>query len=96
MFLRLHDADVVHNSPYVRNILVQPGPLTVLPAERSLRTPSFKLIDFARSLKLSAVIKEVTGDHIEEERRDIARQDFCFKCQIENCKAAREIGYDEV
>jgi len=96
MFLRLHDADVVHNSPYVRNILVQPGPLTVLPAERSLRTPSFRLIDFGRSLKLSTMIKEVTGDHTEEERRDIARRDFCFKCQMENRRAAREIGYDEV
>lgn len=96
MFLRLHDADVVHKSPYVRNILVQPGPLTVLPAERSRRTPGFRLIDFGRSLQLSTMIKEVTGDHTEEERRNMARQDFYFKCQMENHKAAREIGYDEV
>ncbi|KAK0204576.1 hypothetical protein DFS33DRAFT_1260110, partial [Desarmillaria ectypa] len=30
------------------NILVQPGPLSVHPIERSLSTPSFRIIDFGR------------------------------------------------
>ncbi|KAG7445327.1 uncharacterized protein BT62DRAFT_933169 [Guyanagaster necrorhizus] len=48
LVLRLHHADFVHNSLYPRNILRQPGPLTVRPSERSLKTPSFRIIDFGR------------------------------------------------
>lgn len=45
---RLHNADFIQNSFYTRNILVQPGPLTRPPAERSRDTPSFRIIDFGR------------------------------------------------
>ncbi|KAK0190009.1 hypothetical protein F5146DRAFT_932026 [Armillaria mellea] len=48
LVLRLHHADFVQNSLYTRNILRQPGPLTVRPSERSLKTPSFRIIDFGR------------------------------------------------
>ncbi|KAJ7641270.1 hypothetical protein FB45DRAFT_738095 [Roridomyces roridus] len=46
--LRLPHAEFTQNSFYVRNILRQPGPLSVPPAERSDRTPSFRIIDFGR------------------------------------------------
>ncbi|KAJ7320719.1 hypothetical protein DFH08DRAFT_641833, partial [Mycena albidolilacea] len=46
--LRLHYAEFTQNSFYVRNILRQPGPLTVAPSERSDKTPSFRIIDFGR------------------------------------------------
>ncbi|KAJ6629867.1 hypothetical protein B0H10DRAFT_1629162, partial [Mycena sp. CBHHK59/15] len=46
--LRLHYAQITQNSFYVRNVLRQPGPLTVAPALRSLDTPSFRIIDFGR------------------------------------------------
>ncbi|KAJ7510895.1 hypothetical protein B0H11DRAFT_1701123, partial [Mycena galericulata] len=46
--LRLHYAEFTQGSFYVRNILRQPGPLTVAPSERSDRTPSFRIIDFGR------------------------------------------------
>ncbi|KAF8882974.1 hypothetical protein BD779DRAFT_1787696 [Infundibulicybe gibba] len=49
MLLRLHQADIAHNSFYIRNVLVQPGPLTLPPSLRSTDTPSFRLIDFGRS-----------------------------------------------
>ncbi|KAI9787835.1 MAG: hypothetical protein M1816_007402 [Peltula sp. TS41687] len=52
LFFRLHNAGFVHNSPYVRNMLVQPGPLTRSPSQRSIRTPSFRLIDFGRVKRL--------------------------------------------
>ncbi|KAG7442756.1 uncharacterized protein BT62DRAFT_1010089 [Guyanagaster necrorhizus] len=48
LVLRLHHAGFVQNSLYPRNILRQPGPLTVRPSERSLKTPSFRIIDFGR------------------------------------------------
>ncbi|KAJ7215872.1 hypothetical protein GGX14DRAFT_359384 [Mycena pura] len=46
--LRLHHAEFTQNSFYVRNILRQPGPLTVAPSARSDSTPSFRIIDFGR------------------------------------------------
>ncbi|SJL08766.1 uncharacterized protein ARMOST_12136 [Armillaria ostoyae] len=50
LVLRLHHADFVQNSLYTRNILRQPGPLTVRPSERSLEMPSFRIIDFGRGV----------------------------------------------
>ncbi|MCJ1381777.1 hypothetical protein MMC17_004888 [Xylographa soralifera] len=49
LFLRLHQAFFTQNSPFVRNILIQLGPLTRPPVERSLTTPSFRIIDFGRA-----------------------------------------------
>ncbi|MCJ1438787.1 hypothetical protein MMC27_008177 [Xylographa pallens] len=49
LFLRLHHARFVQNSAFVRNILIQPGPLTRPPIERSLTTPSFRIIDYGRA-----------------------------------------------
>ncbi|GLB34456.1 hypothetical protein LshimejAT787_0200210 [Lyophyllum shimeji] len=46
---RFHHSGWAHASVYVRNILIQPGPLDVAPAQRSKETPSFRLIDFGRS-----------------------------------------------
>ncbi|KAI0688594.1 hypothetical protein BC835DRAFT_1256903, partial [Cytidiella melzeri] len=48
MMCRLHYAGFVQGSFFVRNILVQRGPLTLPPEKRSKKTPSFRLIDFGR------------------------------------------------
>ncbi|EIW75231.1 hypothetical protein CONPUDRAFT_112503, partial [Coniophora puteana RWD-64-598 SS2] len=48
MFLRLHLAEFIHLSAYQRNIVFQPGPLTIPPHLRSKGTPSFRVIDFGR------------------------------------------------
>ena len=48
--LRLHENGFVQQSVSDRNLLVQPGPLTVAPEKRSLKTPSFRLIDFGRGM----------------------------------------------
>ncbi|KAJ7811684.1 hypothetical protein B0H14DRAFT_2378187, partial [Mycena olivaceomarginata] len=65
--LRLHYAEFTQNSFYVRNILRQPGPLTVAPSARSDKTPSFRIIDHGRGehwpFQLEAAKKE------NEERR---------------------------
>ncbi|KAH9959957.1 hypothetical protein BC827DRAFT_424009 [Russula dissimulans] len=45
---RLHAANFVQGSVYERNILIQPGPLNVPWAERSMQKPSFRIIDFGR------------------------------------------------
>ncbi|RDX54320.1 hypothetical protein OH76DRAFT_1314875, partial [Lentinus brumalis] len=48
LFQRLHEAGFVQYSPYRRNMLVQPGPLSAPRSERSFAAPSFRIIDFGR------------------------------------------------
>ncbi|TCD61130.1 hypothetical protein EIP91_008995 [Steccherinum ochraceum] len=50
LLIRLHMAQYLHGSFYVRNIVVQPGPLTQPPIMRSMDTPSFRVIDFGRTM----------------------------------------------
>ncbi|KAI0819896.1 hypothetical protein BC628DRAFT_1423422 [Trametes gibbosa] len=45
---RLHFLEIIQGSFYVRNIMIQPGPLTAPPAARSFDSPSFRIIDFGR------------------------------------------------
>jgi hypothetical protein len=47
---RLHEAEFIQGSFYERNILVQPGPLTLPRAKRSLDEPSYRIIDFGRGM----------------------------------------------
>ena len=48
--IRLHENGFVQQSVSDRNLLVQPGPLSAAPDKRSLKTPSFRLIDFGRGM----------------------------------------------
>ncbi|KAF8268121.1 hypothetical protein EI94DRAFT_1800879 [Lactarius quietus] len=50
IFNRLHNARFTQGSVYVRNILVQPGPLTSPRLECSFDSPSYRLIDFGRGV----------------------------------------------
>lgn len=50
LLMRLHFAEYLHGSFFERNIVVQPGPLTKPPYARSMETPSFRLIDFGRTI----------------------------------------------
>ena len=49
MFTVFRQAGFLQGSVYPRNILIQPGPLTVHPSRRSLASPSFRIIDFGRA-----------------------------------------------
>ena len=46
LFCRLHDADIFQQSASLRNMVMQPGPLTLPPDRRSMEHPSFRVIDF--------------------------------------------------
>lgn len=85
LFLHLHNADFVHNSPFVRNILVQPGPLTRPPSQRSIKTPSFRLIDFGRVERLED-FRVKASSKVEGDRK------FCFACQEENSRVTEALG----
>ena len=71
MYLRFHSQGYLHHSTYIRNIVMQPGPLTRHPQERSLSTPSFRLIDFGRSINVDEkVAKMELADLTEEETKE--------------------------
>ncbi|KAF7349317.1 hypothetical protein MSAN_01721200 [Mycena sanguinolenta] len=57
----LYNEGFIQNSFYARNILVQPGPLTHPPDQRSLKTPSFRVIDFGRCKSWD----DLLGDRID-------------------------------
>ncbi|KAG6911422.1 hypothetical protein DXG01_016519 [Tephrocybe rancida] len=70
LIYRFHYAGWAHGSVYARNILVQPGPISASPSERSKDIPSFRLIDFGRSYRCDAEGSNRaswTGDRYHEE-----------------------------
>jgi hypothetical protein len=87
MMCRLHYAGFIQGSFYVRNILVQPGPLTAPPEERSKKTPSFRLIDFGRGEEYNLTI----GDRSDKERME--RQQNLWGAWVfdEDSRAQREL-----
>ena len=77
LFLHLHNSDFIHNSAYPRNILIQPGPLTRPPVQRSIKSPSFRLIDFGRTERLENYTAKALSVKIGE-------SEFATACQVEN------------
>lgn len=73
--LRLHLQNVVQNSFHVRNIMMQPGPLTAPQHARSDKTTSFRIIDFGRA----------------EARDDIRGSDWVDSVAIEDRNAHSEL-----
>lgn len=65
MFTHLHNAGYVHGSPHRRNIMIQPGPLSHPPEERSIKNPSLRLIDFGRTCAVSPRGRERTEEYKE-------------------------------
>ncbi|KAJ7165889.1 hypothetical protein C8R46DRAFT_1035216 [Mycena filopes] len=76
LFLRLHLSGFLQKSAFKKNVLVQPGPLTVPPAQRSLQAPSFRVIDFGRALprpQMSTTNPKEWSDEREAEVRDVQK-----------------------
>lgn len=73
LYDRLHKASFTQCSVYPRNVLVQPGPLTHPPAERSFDTPSYRIIDFGRG--------ECDGVDIDEIMRREKKNVYSRICQ---------------
>ena len=82
---RLHELNIVQGSPYARNVLVQPGPLTHPPERRSLDTPSFRVIDFGRG----EVYKE--REDMTHDERERARNGFASRIEDEQRTARQEM-----
>ena len=58
----MHEAGFVQNSEFPRNVLMQAGPLNVPPAQRHRSTPSFRLIDFGRTVDKAEFDRAKRGD----------------------------------
>ena len=74
---RLHEAKVVQGSLYHRNIVVQPGPLWISHANRSLDKPSYRIIDFGGGTSYRVNIFSVEGleKEAKREQRHARRED---------------------
>lgn len=60
-------------------MVVQPGPLTAPPSERSNKTPSFRLIDFGRGQDWQTF----HGTSQSEEHLKAACRNWSVRCQLE-------------
>lgn len=72
--LRFHEANWVHGSLSPRNILVQPGPLENAHHHRSLKSASFRLIDFGRSRMREGLTEEEVNLGLDEDFKDTMRR----------------------
>jgi len=73
LYSRLHDANFTQGSVYPRNVLVQPGPLTNPPAERSFDDPSYRIIDFGRGECYGGVSWDTEDRMADELRKAFSR-----------------------
>ncbi|OSD00997.1 hypothetical protein PYCCODRAFT_1459906 [Trametes coccinea BRFM310] len=64
--LRLHDLGIQQGSFYVRNILIQPGPLSAPPTQRTFDRPSFRIIDFGRARVLRDMLERACAEEARE------------------------------
>lgn len=95
---RLHHEDFLQNSFHRRNILVQPGPLTAPPIQRSHKQPSFRIIDFGRTKDWGAVIDKVKRNHSAKDVAEILktkRDTLRFDKQQESKSAWEELSMDD-
>lgn len=81
---RLHLARFSQQSMSVRNMTVQPGPLSVPPSKRSKKTPSFRIIDFGRGKNYNDGARSVDQD-VDEIYKEF---------EAEEREAAVEMGLD--
>ncbi|KAJ3743257.1 hypothetical protein DFH05DRAFT_1304020 [Lentinula detonsa] len=94
ILLRLHHANFIHKSFYVRNFLKQPGPLTKPPQERSISSPSFRLIDFGRTRIWRDEMEEALSIEREDQKNKIlknAAQEWFTDRNYEVGKVFREL-----
>jgi hypothetical protein len=76
LFERLHNARFTQGSTFERNILVQPGPLTVPRAERSLDNPSYRLIDFGRGECYDGDESQIADEKLKDLQQEVRSRIF--------------------
>ncbi|KAI0634600.1 hypothetical protein C8Q77DRAFT_1056782 [Trametes polyzona] len=94
LILRLHYLEIVQGSFYVRNVMIQPGPLTVRPSERTFDTPSFRIIDFGRGESWDSLLEEMRQSRYAWDRQK-RRNQFLASIGDELHRARRELLIDD-
>lgn len=84
---RFHKAGVMQGSAYIRNMVVQPGPLTAPPEKRSRKTPSFRIIDFGRGQYWD----DLVGENPTEEHLRAVADNWYFHTQFEAKRAQDDL-----
>ena len=74
---RLHEAGVAHKSVHPRNVVIQEGPLTVAPKQRSTEHPNVRFVGLGDSYLLECFLDG--GDITKED----AEEDFAELCQLD-------------
>ena len=95
LLLRLHHNDIIQGSFYVRNVMAQPGPLARAPAERSMATPSFRIIDFGRGRVWDWDYEEHGGESDADARRQ-RRREFAVARGDEVERGRRQLLVDDM
>jgi len=90
MFVNLHNAGFIQGSVYPRNILIQPGPLTLPPSKRSLASPSFRIIDFGRAEYKLHNIRDAIGVAAWEQYKKWLEDNGDFITTVGDAEAEKE------
>ncbi|KAI0761349.1 hypothetical protein BD413DRAFT_486168 [Trametes elegans] len=90
LILRLHYLEIIQGSFYVRNIMIQPGPLSVPPERRNYDTPSFRIIDFGRGERWDWNARR-EGRQTYFAIRNDRRADFVHRIGDEAYRARKEL-----
>ncbi|KAF9492036.1 hypothetical protein BDN71DRAFT_1433540 [Pleurotus eryngii] len=72
--VRLYLEDMSHSSFYPRNIMVQPGPLSKAPKDRTMQHPSFRLIDLGRADHWRMYTKREVEDYKKKSGKDLPEE----------------------
>ena len=99
LYLRLHSEGFLHQSPYPRNVVMRPGPITAPPWERSLSKPNFHLIDYGRSINVKeqvakSVSKEGLTEDEQREKKAKAYRHWRAERTDEESRIGREFYFD--
>lgn len=93
-YLHLQNAEFQHCSCYPRNVLVQPGPLSVHPRERSLKTPSYRLVDLGRFERPDDNVDKWDPQHQSKEVWDERRRRLWrSSCDEQNAVTRRHLQW---
>ncbi|KII95555.1 hypothetical protein PLICRDRAFT_170195 [Plicaturopsis crispa FD-325 SS-3] len=97
LFARLHYENISQQSVFTRNIVVQPGPLTRPPHERTMKHPSYRIIDFGRAIdfgpKFDQLEKKGPAKDHETEWKELNRS-WADKRRPELTQATQELGLE--
>lgn len=84
----------MQGSAYVRNILVQPGPLTVPLSHRSFSEPRYRVIDYGRAETEWEMLKKQSPKLSRRQKQDEVDKVQSSHYRLAEMLLRKELGYD--